>query len=282
MHKNALIILVSTLIAVILIAGCSSTTSSVNTTLSTPTLVQTTVTVPTTIQIPVTTTMMITTTPTTEIFGQSITNQLATVNSSNPIWLKAYGIFLSINYTEYTHRPYTIDEAAGIYKLDCEGLVDYVLQDSDPAMFQEMAKGANWVLPPMYVKYINSLDIENPNDVGWIKVPHSIDLQPGDVCAFPTPGNGHVFIIAGDPHVNPANNDEILVRIIDVAGDPHSHDSRTPSSLGVGSGVVGFIIDNQGNPIAFNWKGGMTTQTGPFSNQGGPINPLIVCGRWNQ
>ena len=272
MHKNTLIILVSACIVIILIAGCTST-SSVNTTLSAPTPIQTTNAVPTSTQIPVTTT-----TPTTETLKQSIDNQLAAVNSSNPIWREAYQTFLNINYTAYSHVPYTVNETAGIYEFDCHGFVGYVLKNSDPAMYQEMGGGVDPVLLETYVPYFTSLDIKAPNDVGWVKVAHPIDLKPGDICFWRPPDPGHVFVIAGAPQVNPNKNDEVLVRVIDsVPPDlSHSHDSRKNSDLGgLGSGIIGFMTDDQGNPVAFNWKGGVNTPDGP-------TKATILCGRMNQ
>ena len=38
----------------------------------------------------------------------SIAEQLASVQSENPVWLEAYRMFRNIKSTEYVHPPYTV------------------------------------------------------------------------------------------------------------------------------------------------------------------------------
>jgi hypothetical protein len=187
-------------------------------------------------------------------------------------------MFLNTKSAEYAHYPYTVDEARGIYRFDCHGFVDQVLLNADPAVYREMGGGADPVLLTSYVAYFNGLDTRTPNDVGWTRVAHPEDLKPGDVYLWRPPLPGHVFIIAGEPKVNPEHNDEVLVRIIDSAPPDsiHSDDSRKGSDKGgLGSGILGLRVDGEGNPTGFNWKGGMNTASGTK-------DATILCGRLNR
>ncbi|MFA4877998.1 MAG: hypothetical protein WC586_11335 [Methanoregula sp.] len=160
--------------------------------------------------------------------GESIAEQLASVKSDNAIWRETYRMFLNITFTEYVHPPYTDDDAAGIYKFDCLGFVDHVLIHADPAAYKIIGKGVNASIES-YADYFNKLDTLNPDSAGWIKVVRPVDLRPGDICLWLRPNTfdkGHMWIIAGEPKVNPKRPDEVLVRIFDSTGTSHSNDSR--------------------------------------------------------
>jgi hypothetical protein len=205
---------------------------------------------------------------------QSIADQLAAVRSDNAIWREAYRMFLNMKSTDYVHPPYTVDEAAGVYRFDCLGFVDHVLMNSDPAGYKLIGKGLNPSIES-YATYFNKLDTTTPDEAGWTKVARPIDLKPGDVCLWLTPNTldtGHMWIIAGEPSVNPKRDTEVLVRIFD-SSKAHSDDSRTGSaySLGLGSGILGMMVDRQGSPVGLYWDGG----TSPAGEKG----TTIVCGR---
>ena len=193
---------------------------------------------------------------------QGIAEQLAAVKSDNVVWNEAYRMFKNMKITEYVHPPYTVDDAAGIYKFDCLGFVDHVLMNADPAGFKEIGKDLNPSIES-YASHFNKLDTTKPDAAGWTKVAHPIDLKPGDVCLWLKPSTldtGHMWIIAGDPKLNPKRNNEVLVRIFDSTGTSHSNDSRTGSAnrTGLGSGIFGMMVDGQGNPIGLYWEGPKT------------------------
>jgi hypothetical protein len=209
----------------------------------------------------------------------SITEQLAAVKSDSPIWQEAYRMFRNIKTTEYVHPPYTVDDAAGIYKFDCLGFIDHVLMGADMTSYKEIGKNVNPSIES-YSAYFNKLDAKTPNAPGWTSVAHPADLKPGDICLWLKPSTldtGHMWIIAGEPKVNPRRTEEILVRIFDSTGTCHSDDSRTDSALktGLGSGILGFMVDGEGNPIGLFWEGGASTSAGEKDT-------TIVCGRLNR
>lgn len=210
---------------------------------------------------------------------ESIAGQLASVQSENPVWSEAYRMFKNIRSTEYVHPPYTSDDATGVYKFDCLGFVDHVLMGADRASYQEIGKNANPSIES-YSAYFTRLDTKTPDALGWTNVPHPADLKPGDICLWLKPSTldtGHMWIIAGEPKVNPKRSDEVIVRIFDSTGTVHGDDSRTgsPFKTGLGSGILGFMVDTAGNPTGLYWEGGESTGAGERDT-------TIICGRLNR
>jgi hypothetical protein len=218
-----------------------------------------------------------TTSNTADIPVQSVATQLAAVKSDNTVWREAYRMFQNMESTDYVHPPYVVDDAMGVYQFDCLGFVDHVLINADPAGYKLIGKGLNPTVES-YASYFGRLDPVRPDTAGWIKVVHPVDLKPGDVCLWLKPttlDTGHMWIIAGEPKINPKRNSEVLVRIFD-SSKSHSDDSRTGSAypLGLGSGILGMMEDGEGNPIGLYWDGG--------TSLAGEKDTTIVCGRLDQ
>jgi len=207
----------------------------------------------------------------------SIAAQLASVKSTNPVWKEAYRIFQNMKKTEYVHTT-SVDESEGIYKFDCLGFVDYTLSRASPVAYEAASHGYAKPAIAQYAGYFSRLDTRTPNAAGWTKVAHPIDLKPGDICLWLKPTTldlGHMWIIAGEPKINPARTDEVLVRIFDSDG-VHSDDSRAEKTYkyGLGTGVMGMMTDAKGDPTGLYWQGGNSTSPGEEDT-------TIVCGRLN-
>jgi hypothetical protein len=205
-----------------------------------------------------------------------IAEQLASVQSDSPVFLEAFRMFRNIRSTEYVHPPYTSDDTTGTYKFDCLGFVDHVLMNATPAAYREIGNAGNPSIES-YASAFNRLDTKSPIALVGTKVQHPLDLKPGDVCLWLKPNTldtGHMWIIAGEPAVNPKRPDEVMVRIFDSTGTAHSDDSRTGSAwkTGLGTGILGFMVDSNGNPVGLYWEGGASTAAGEK-------DMTIVCGR---
>ena len=212
------------------------------------------------------------------VLRESIEEELASVRSDNPIWREAYRIFQNMKKTEYVHTT-SVDEAQGIYKFDCLGFVDYTLSRADPVAYEAASHGYAKPAIAQYAGYFSRLDTKTPNAAGWTKVAHPIDLKAGDICLWLKPStldNGHMWIIAGEPKINPERKDEVLVRILDSDG-VHSDDSRADKTYkyGLGTGVMGMMVDETGSPKGLYWFGGVNATPGE-------VDTTIVCGRLNR
>ncbi len=201
--------------------------------------------------------------------------ELAAVKSDSPVWAEACRIFRNMKSTEYVHTTF-VDEEKGIYRFDCLGFVDYALQNGAPAAFKSAGHGYERPEMVVYADYFARQGAE-PNAEGWSRVVKPIDLKPGDICLWQKKTSdsvGHMWIIAGTPKVNPERKDEVLVRILDSDG-VHGDDSRAEKSYkyGLGTGVLGMMVDASGNPSGLYWEGGnLTSPALP--------DPTIVCGRY--
>jgi len=60
-------------------------------------------------------------------------------------------------------------------------------------------------------------------------------------------------------------------------GTVHSDDSRTGAAdkTGLGSGILGMMVNTDGNPAGLYWEGGASTGSGERDT-------TIVCGRLNK
>lgn len=188
-------------------------------------------------------------------------------------------MFRNIKSTKYVHPPYTDDDANGIYEFDCLGFVDHVLMGADMTSYQEIGKNVSPSIES-YAAYFSRLDAHTPNAAGWTKVTRPADLEPGDICLWLKPGTldtGHMWIIAGEPEGNPKRPGEVMVRIFDSTGTAHTSDSRTGSAFrtGLGSGILGYMVDGEGNAEGLYWEGGLSTGAGERDT-------TIVCGRLNR
>ena len=206
----------------------------------------------------------------------SIIAQLAAVQSNNPVWLEAYRMFNNMKKTEYIHKTF-VDESKGIYDFDCLGFVDTVLKNADPTAYAAISH--NYAKPSIaqYAGYIDKLDPKVPNAAGWSRVTRPIDLKPGDVCLWLKPTTldlGHMWIIAGKPTINPSQTNEVLVRILDSDG-AHADDSRSLQKYkyGLGTGILGMMVDNEGTPIGLYWNTSASSL--------GELDTTIVCARLN-
>lgn len=205
-----------------------------------------------------------------------VAEQLRSVQSDSPVFLEAYRMFRNIRSTEYVHPPYISDDTSGTYKFDCLGFVDHVLMNATPAAYKEIGNGGNPSIES-YASAFNRLDTKSPIALVGTKVEYPLDLKPGDVCLWLKPNTldtGHMWIIAGEPKVNPKRADEVMVRIFDSTGTAHSDDSRTSSAwkTGLGTGILGFMTDSDGNPVGLYWEGGVSTAAGEKDT-------TIICGR---
>lgn len=157
--------------------------------------------------------------------------------------------------TRYSHIS-EIDEATGLFALDCSGFVDYALSRSAPGALAALPRSPPKHLRPRAEDYVKGF---TSGAAPWTRVAHAKELEPGDVVAWLRPADskskntGHVMVVNGAPH--PLGANEWAVPIIDSTALRHgSTDSRTPTkSTGVGQGTIVLVVDPAGAPVSFKW-----------------------------
>lgn len=173
----------------------------------------------------------------------------------------------AMRQSAYQHTT-EVDEAAGIYRYDCSGFVDYALKRVLPAAYDALDRGITRTPHPVRPlaqdihDFLAGLGTAGSAG-GWRRLPRVQELAPGDLVVWLTPpgqdttNTGHVMIVREAPARNPQRSDEYLIRVIDSASSGHASDTRGSSGAGLGSGIVGLLVDGDGRPVGFRWSGGL-------------------------
>jgi hypothetical protein len=167
-------------------------------------------------------------------------------------------LLAAVRETHYQHRT-QVDQAEGVYDMDCSGFVDYLLKRFAPAQFALIPVESGHARPraKIFFQLFDGLR-ENPVP-GWSAVDRLTDVRRGDIIAWElatateAPGDtGHVIIAAGQP-VRKRENIYSL-EVYDSSGIRHDNDSRPPGTSGIGKGTINFKIDPTGKAIAFQFN----------------------------
>ncbi len=178
--------------------------------------------------------------------------------TDSPVLKKARQIQAGVKTTKYSHKT-TVDEAKGIYFLDCSGLADYILSKAAPASLESVpvdphhsrARAKN------FCDTFLRAPTDKPRD-GWLRILKMLDAEPGDFIAWkndpmPAKGNtGHVVMVLEKPVLE--NDGTVRVVVLDASSGRHANDTRKKGEDGVGSGTIWFKVDESGAPIAVHWS----------------------------
>ena len=173
---------------------------------------------------------------------------------------RAKFIVNTVKGTDYQHVD-NIDAAKGIYDCDCNGFVGYVLHEVAPKHLALVPKETGQARPRAFKYYDFFASLTPKSSGGWHRIDLLSDARPGDILAwrFATiekdQNTGHVVCIAETPTAD--NSGIFSVRVYDSAAEPHFDDTRGSGpgqfQTGVGSGVIHFIVDGAGRPIAYQF-----------------------------
>jgi hypothetical protein len=128
-----------------------------------------------------------------------------------------------------------------------------------PQQFGELAIEPGHARPraAIYFKLLNSLR-EQPLP-GWKAIRQIGHAQRGDIIAWELPASiqepgdtGHVVIVAVDAVQQ--TKSIWRVEVYDSSGIHHDADSRPDHSSGVGKGIINFRVNEEGEPIAFQFN----------------------------
>lgn len=178
--------------------------------------------------------------------------------------------------SRYDHHT-AVDEAAGRFEFDCSGFLDYALGRVDPealALLPITSKSKKRPLAQDYFNFFSGL--REGGEGPWKPVRYARHLKPGDIVAWlkapdsDSHNTGHVMLVREHAYPNPGLPGEILVPVIDSTLSPHAEDSRAEGESGLGSGLIGILVDADGRPLSFRWKGGRSKV---------PVETRIAFGR---
>jgi hypothetical protein len=185
----------------------------------------------------------------------------------------------------YKYPPYNIDEATGIYDVDCSGFVSLVLGNVAPRHFSAIVDKAGNIWPRADQLYQFLAASPTDDSTGWRRIDRLADSRPGDIIGWslepvqPGHDTGHIFIVAGAPQ--PVDKDHIAVPAYDSSDILHYGDSRRlpdgEKATGVGSGTIHFRIAPDGTPTDFQLGPGDGYHTIPIAI--GRLVPIPTASR---
>ena len=168
-----------------------------------------------------------------------------------------------VNNLQQTDYQYTdnIDVDNGIYDCDCSQFANFVLGQAAPDHYASVVAAAGEPVPRAfdYYAFFSSLPPEAVD--GWAQVGVLADAARGDLIAWKLPpelhqDTGHVVFVAGTPAID--DQGYFAVRVYDSAIVPHFDDTRGDGPgqwpNGVGSGFINFQVDEDGQPVAFQFS----------------------------
>jgi hypothetical protein len=172
----------------------------------------------------------------------------------------------AMRVTRYQHTT-TVDESSGSYFYDCSGLLDYAMGRVRAADLNPIPHTRARPLAADIEGYLRR-GLTGPIE-GWQPLARVDAMGPGDVVAWQatedstTGDTGHVMVVLEAPAQNSARAAEWLVRVADSTLSPHALDSRHSGITGLGTGMIGLLVDDRGAPTAFYWRGGVSRQAKP-------------------
>ncbi len=176
----------------------------------------------------------------------------------NPVMRRLGRVAETLTESEYSYGL-SVNEARGVYRFDCSGMVQWVLRRSAPVAAITMAHGLpQRPLARDFQRRIGRAPAEKERG-GWRRIERIADLAPGDVVAWRKPveiesaNTGHVAFVLLPPVLAPGYENAYLVRIADSSRLLHDDDTRVGRS-GFGFGTILLISDPAtGKPTAYGW-----------------------------
>ena len=166
-------------------------------------------------------------------------------------------ILAAAKESHYQHTTH-VDEAAGVYDVDCSGLLCYVLKKHLPEHYAAIPSSKTHHRPLALQFYEAFTNGSEKNARYWRQIRSLKDAKPGDVIVWRKAeqiagkDTGHVMIIDQPPVED--GQGLYRVTIIDSTESPHADDARKEGATGVGRGTMWFLVDAAGHPTGYHWR----------------------------
>ena len=153
------------------------------------------------------------------------------------VFLTSQEIFNTMQRSSYEHKAF-VDEAHGIYVLDCSSFMGLVIDKISPKAFASLPIDKPHKRPRAknFYAFLNTLAPHENHD-GWMGIKRMDELEKGDIIAWKYDPNlgkqdtGHVVMVYEKPILEA--NGFYQVRVMDSSKGKHAKDSR-------GEGQNGF------------------------------------------
>lgn len=176
---------------------------------------------------------------------------------SEQILESARQVLTSAKESKYQHTTH-VDEAAGVYDVDCSGFLCFVLKKVSREHYKAVPYPSEHRRPLALQFYEAFTSGSEATQKYWKHIGTVRDARPGDVLVWKRAeqivgkDTGHVMIIEETPVEDGPNL--YRVAVMDSTESPHANDTRAAGSTGVGRGTLWIVTDPQGRPTAYHWK----------------------------
>jgi hypothetical protein len=165
----------------------------------------------------------------------------------------------------YSHTTY-VNEETGTRRVDCSGFVDYAVRRVLPEAYDKIPHPSTArPLAGDWYSYLRERyqSASTQESIRWREIRHVGELRPGDLVVWLKPedsasdNTGHIMFVLASPTRGRAG--EWLIKIADSTMSPHANDTRPAGKTGPGPGTIGLTADGWDRPLAYYWRGGVST-----------------------
>jgi hypothetical protein len=166
----------------------------------------------------------------------------------------------AITYTEYRSTSKSWSDATGVYKTDCTGYLNRMMEDAVPVAYDEL-RAYRKVNVPQAVDYyymIRSMAIGDTRG-RWRRATKFKYAKPGDLLVWryketKSGSTGHAVIVVDLPVRDTRWSNVYRVRVSDSARSGHTKDNRGGDGSGVGAGYMLVKVNSEGQPTDYAWS----------------------------
>jgi hypothetical protein len=183
----------------------------------------------------------------------------AASDGAEDVLVRVDEVLSSLSDSSYRVRDQTWNEWTGVYRVDCTGYSNRVLEDAVPEAYDELrdARAVRWPRAVDYYDFFRSM-LPGGTRGRWRRPSEFRYARPGDLLVWrykePKPDStGHVMFIVGLPARDSRWPSTYRVRVSDSAKSGHSNDSRGDGS-GIGAGDLLIRVNAAGQPVAYAWS----------------------------
>lgn len=185
----------------------------------------------------------------------------AATEASRDLLVRVDEVLNALTYTTYVFGGNYLDFLRGIYKVDCTGYLNHLVEDVAPSAYDALLdlRGTSRPSARDYVAFFRGLPYDTAR-YGWQRIRRARDLRPGDVLVWryddpSSVSTGHAVVVVSLPTRDLRWSNVFRLRVSDSARSGHSYDNRGSTGQGVGAGEMLVKVDGtSGVPTQIAWS----------------------------